>query len=189
VDGVPIRGPWLGAWRQAIGYVSQDTFLFHDTVRVNLLWAWPEASEADLHRALQHAAADEMVAALPQGLDTVLGDRGVRLSGGERQHLALARALLRRPSLLLLDEATSALDTANEQRIYGALADLHGELTIVMIAHRLSTVRTADHILVVEAGRVVETGTWGALWARPGGRFRALATGDDVPSRVVQCMP
>jgi ATP-binding cassette subfamily C protein len=84
---------------------------------------------------------------------------------------------------LLLDEATSALDTANEQRIYGALADLHGELTIVMIAHRLSTVRAADHILVVEAGRVVETGTWDELWARPGGRFRALATGDDSLTR------
>jgi ATP-binding cassette subfamily C protein len=89
VDGVPLHGQWLGAWRQAIGYVPQETFLLHDTVRANLLWAWPEASEADLHRALQQAAADEMVAALSQGLDTVLGDRGVRLSGGERQRLAL----------------------------------------------------------------------------------------------------
>lgn len=177
VDGIPLHGQWLGVWRQAIGYVPQETFLLHDTVRANLLWAWPEASAADVHRALQHAGADELVAALPQGLDTVLGDRGVRLSGGERQRIALARALLRRPSLLLLDEATSALDTVNEQRIHHALAHLHGELTIVMIAHRLSTVRTADHILVVEVGRVVETGTWDDLCARPGGRFRATAMG------------
>lgn len=175
VDGIPLQGAWLGAWRQTIGYVPQDTFLLHDTVRANLLWAWPEASEADIDRALQGSAADAMVAALPQGLDTILGDRGVRLSGGERQRIALARALLRRPSLLLLDEATSALDTANEQRIYQALTQLHGELTIVIITHRLSTVRSADHILVVEAGRIVETGVWDDLWDRPDGRFRALA--------------
>jgi ATP-binding cassette subfamily C protein len=93
VDGVPLRGQWLGAWRQGIGYVPQDTFLLHDTVRANLLWAWPEASEVDLYGALQHAAAAELVATLPQGLDTILGDRGVRVSGGERQRLTLARAL------------------------------------------------------------------------------------------------
>jgi ATP-binding cassette subfamily C protein len=198
VDGVSLHSSWLGAWRQAIGYVPQDPFLLHDTVRANLLWAWPEASEAEMYRALQHAAAAELVAALPQGLDTILGDRGVRLSGGERQRLALARALLRRPSLLLLDEATSALDTANEQRIHHALAHLRGELTIVMIAHRLSTVRAADHILVVEAGRVVEAGTWDDLWARPDGRFRAMVQADrrqapgplqDEPSGTVQDAP
>jgi ATP-binding cassette subfamily C protein len=177
VDGIPLHVYGITAWRQRIGYVPQETFVFHDTVRANLLWARPEASEPELLQALRLAAAEEFVASLPQGPDTVLGDRGVRLSGGERQRLALARALVRRPALLLLDEATSALDLANEQRIHQALSALHGQLTIVLIAHRLSTVRMADHILVLEAGQMVETGTWDELWGRPGSRFRALVQG------------
>lgn len=178
VDGKPVHIYGNVAWRQAIGYVPQETFLFHDTVRANLLWARPEASEVELLQALRLAAAEEFVAGLPQGLDTVLGDRGARLSGGERQRLALARALVRRPALLILDEATSALDIANEQRIHHALAVLHGQLTIVLIAHRLSTIRMADRLIVLDAGQVVETGTWDELWVSPGSRLRAMVEAD-----------
>jgi ATP-binding cassette subfamily C protein len=140
-----------------------------------LLWGRPEATEADLRAALRAAAAEEFVDLLPRGLDTVLGDRGVRLSGGERQRIALARALLRQPALLVLDEATSALDTQNERLIQQAIEQLHGELTIVLIAHRLSTVRMADQIVVLKDGQIVETGAWADLCRREGGVFRELA--------------
>ncbi len=172
-DGTPISAG-LQAWRDRIGYVPQDTLLFHDTVRANLLWAEPCASDAELWDALRLAAADEFVARLPEGLETVLGDRGVRLSGGERQRLALARALLRKPSLLILDEATSALDSENERRIQQAIEALHGDITILIITHRLSAIRGADIIHVLENGRVVESGSWDALTADHGGRFHAL---------------
>ena len=177
-DGVALVGDRVFAWRQTIGYVPQETFLLHDTIRANLLWARPRARESDLQEALQLAAADEFVAALPLGLDTIVGDRGVCLSGGERQRIALARALLRHPSLLILDEATSALDPENERRIQDAISRLRGELTIVVIAHRLSTVRTADQILVLDSGRLVENGTYDELAARTQGRFRALIEAD-----------
>jgi ATP-binding cassette, subfamily C, bacterial len=154
--------------------VPQETFLFHDTVRSNLLWAKQDATEAELWAALGLAAAQAFVIALPQGLDTVVGDRGIRLSGGERQRLALARALLRKPTLLLLDEATSSLDTENEQRIQDAIEGLHGELTMVVIAHRLSTIRRADSIVVLDRGQVVEAGPWELLAQKQGGRFRGL---------------
>jgi ATP-binding cassette subfamily C protein len=173
VDGEPLTGERLAGWRRMVGYVPQDTFLFNDTVRANLLWACPEASEDDIRDALRLASADEFVAALPHGLDTVLGDRGVRLSGGERQRIALARALLRKPSLLLLDEATSSLDSVNEKRIQDAIFGLHGRLTLVVIAHRLSTIREADHIVVLNGGRVAEMGDWNTL-AASDGHFRAM---------------
>ena len=132
MDGTPLTPELLAAWRDQIGYVPQDSFHFHDTVRANLLWARPEASEAELDEALEIAAAG-FVARLPQGLDTVLGDRGVRLSGGERQRIALARALVRRPAMLILDEATSSLDSENERRVQDAIERLHGHLTILVI--------------------------------------------------------
>ncbi len=174
VDGAELAGELRHDWRHSIGYVPQETFLFHDTVRANLLWAQPGAGEAELRAALRAAAAEAFVDRLPQGLDTVLGDRGVRLSGGERQRLALARALLRQPTLLVLDEATSSLDTHNERLVQDAIERLHGELTIVLIAHRLSTVRMADQIIVLDGGRAVESGTWEELSARPDGAFRRL---------------
>ena len=161
------------SWREKIGYVAQDTFLFHDTVRANLLWARPDATESDLRGALRMAAADEFVARLPQGLDTIVGDRGATLSQGERQRLALARALLRRPRLLVLDEATNSLDSENETRILGAIERIHGGITTVLIAHRLSTIRWADLIYVIEDGRVVESGDWTTLSAKLDGRFRS----------------
>jgi ATP-binding cassette subfamily C protein len=174
IDGQPLEAQRTRSWRQSVAYVPQETFLFHDTVRANLLWTRPQASDEELWQILRLAAADQFVAELPDRLDTVVGDRGVRLSGGERQRLALARALLRHPSLLLLDEATSALDNENEQRIQLALDELHGELSIVVIAHRLSTIRHADQIVVIDNGRVVENGSWEELVARQDGRLRAL---------------
>ena len=173
VDGTPLAPEQLPAWRAQIGLVPQDCYLLNDTVQTNLLWACPDAADGDIKRALAAAAAD-FVFDLPDGLDTLLGERGVRLSGGERQRLVLACALLRRPSLLILDEATSAVDSENEQRIQQAIETLHGRMTIVVIAHRLTTVRAADVIHVVEHGRVVESGPWDVLIARPDGRFRAL---------------
>ena len=174
IDGTALEAAMIKSWRDQIGYVAQDTFLFHDTVRANLLWARPEAAEEEMWQALRLAAADEFAKALPQGLETVLGDRGVRLSGGERQRVALARALLRKPQLLILDEATSALDSENEKRILAAIEELHGRLTILIIAHRLSTIRQADHIYLIERGRLIEHGDWASLISSDGGRFQAF---------------
>ena len=173
LDGEPLEAADLSAWRHQLGYVSQDTFIFHDTVSSNLLLTKPGASDQELTEALRVASA-EFVLELSDGLDTVLGDRGVRLSGGERQRLALARAVLRRPALLVLDEATSSLDAENEARIQRAVEALQGRMTMLVIAHRLATVRNADMIHVLEGGRIVESGSWSALVAKPGGRFRAL---------------
>jgi ATP-binding cassette subfamily C protein len=153
VDGAVVAGADRLLWRANVAYVPQEVLLFHDSIRRNLLWACPGASDAALHRALERASA-HFVAALPQGLDTVVGEGGVRLSGGERQRLALARALLREPSLLILDEATSALDVDNEARILHALERLRGELTVLIIGHRPSLVRHADQVLVLEDGRL-----------------------------------
>ena len=187
VDDVPLTAERLVSWRSQIGYVSQDTYLFHDSVRANLLWASPGASDADIRTALAQAAAAEFVDQLPQGLDTVVGDRGVLLSGGERQRLSLARALLRKPRVLILDEATSSLDSENERRIQQAIDDLHEQITIIVITHRLSTIRNADVIHVLEQGRLVESGTWPTLTsAASPGRFRALclAQGIDLSTPV-----
>ncbi len=180
VDDVPLDATTVGSWRAQIGYVSQDTFLFHDSVRANLTWARPGASEDEVWSALRTAAAEGFVRALPDGLETVLGDRGVRLSGGERQRLALARALLRRPRLLILDEATSALDSENEQILLAALAALHGRVTVVLITHRLSALKDADIIHVVDEGCIVESGTWTSLLARDAGRLSSLARAQGV---------
>jgi len=173
VDGDALMPDHLEAWRDRIGYVAQDTFLFNDSVRANLLWAKPDASDAELKGVLDGAAAS-FVWQLPEGLDTMLGDRGSRLSGGERQRLALARALLRARTLLILDEATSSVDAEHEQRILQAVSALHGRITILVITHRLATVRDADVIHVLDGGRLVESGTWDALADRPGGRLRML---------------
>lgn len=174
VDEKELTPERMKAWREQIGYVPQDTFLFNDTLRTNLLWAKPDAKEEEVRQALRFAAAEEFVSGLPRGLETILGDRGVLISGGERQRLALARALLRKPSLLILDEATSSLDSENEKRIQNAIEKLHGQMTILLISHRLSTIRGADVIHVIEEGRLVESGTWNVLIAKENGRFRDL---------------
>ncbi len=159
VDGVPVSGGNRKSWRNNVAYVPQETFLFHDSIRENLLWGSPEATEQELKVALERAAAD-FVFALPQGLETFVGDGGVRLSGGERQRLALARALLGAPRLLILDEATSALDIDNEAKVRDAIEHLHGDLTVVIIGHRLPTLEHADQVIVLEGGRVAAQGTW-----------------------------
>jgi len=164
----------MRAWREQIGYVPQDTFLFNDTARANLLWAKPEANEEEINQSLRFAAAEEFVNGLPKGLDTILGERGVLVSGGERQRIALARALLRKPSLLILDEATSNIDSENEKRILSAVEKLHGQVTILLISHRLSTIRGADIIYVVEGGHLIESGTWDELIHKDNGRLREL---------------
>ena len=174
IDGAALERQQAYAWRERIGYVAQDTFLFHETIRRNLKWARNEASEAEVMRALEMAAADDFVLRMPQGLDTVAGDRGALLSQGERQRIALARALLRHPTLLVLDEAFNSLDAENEQRIWRAIERLRGEVTIVLIAHRFATVRSADVIYVLEDGKVVESGEWTALYANENGRLRTL---------------
>jgi ATP-binding cassette, subfamily C, bacterial len=180
VDERPLRPEQRRAWRSQIGYVPQDTFLFHDTVRENLLWARPGASDGEIREALRLAAAEDFVSRLPEGMETILGDRGVRLSGGERQRLALARALLRKPSLLILDEATSNLDSENERRIQSAIEELHGSMTILIITHRLFTTRSADEIYVLEQGRSVESGDIDTLVARKQGRFLELCKAQSI---------
>lgn len=145
----------LQTWRAQVAYVPQDVFLFHDTLRANMLWVAPDASDKQLWEALALAAAEGFVKQLPQGLDTVIGERGIRLSGGERQRIALARALLRKPSLLILDEATSALDHENEQKIRDSLEHLHGSMTILLIAHRKTTIEAADQVFIVKDNSVI----------------------------------
>jgi ATP-binding cassette subfamily C protein len=178
IDGRPLDAGQRRAWRRQVAYVPQDVFLLHDTVRANLLLGRPAASDEAIGRALGLAQAADFVAALPLGLDTVVGDRGMRLSGGERQRIALARALLSEPRLLILDEATSALDWENQALIARAIADLRGHLTILTIAHRLSMIAFADAVIVLEDGRVAEAGAYADLAARPGSRLSRLVQGE-----------
>lgn len=168
VDDRPLSADDTAAWRRSVGYVPQDSFLLHDTVRANLLWAKPDATEQEMWEALERAAAAGFLRTRREGLDTIVGDRGVRVSGGERQRLALARALLAKPSLLVLDEATSALDSHNEEQILAAVRGLTGAVTTVIVTHRLSAIRRADMIHVVDRGAIVESGTWDDLVSRRG---------------------
>jgi ATP-binding cassette subfamily C protein len=156
VDGAVLNDDNIMAWRQEIAYVSQDVFMFNDTIEANLLWANSDATQAGIRAALEQSAA-EFVYDLKDGLDTVVGDGGVRLSGGERQRIALARAMLQNPKVLILDEATSALDVENERKIIDAIRNLHGTMTVIVIGHRLPTLEHADQIIVIENGIVART--------------------------------
>ncbi|WP_433920904.1 ABC transporter ATP-binding protein/permease [Streptomyces canus] len=159
IGGVDVRDLTAGSLRATLGMVTQDGHLFHDTVRANLLLARPEATEAELWDALGRSRLDDLVRSLPDGLDTVVGERGYRLSGGERQRMTIARLLLARQRVVILDEATAHLDNTSEAAVQEALAEALEGRTAIVIAHRLSTVRAADQILVVEDGRIVERGT------------------------------
>jgi ATP-binding cassette subfamily B protein len=168
VDGWDVRDLTQGSLRAAIGVVSQDPHLFHESVAANLRYARPGASQEELEAACRAAQIHDVVAALPDGYDTVVGERGYRLSGGEKQRLAIARMLLKDPCVVILDEATSHLDTENEALVQEALEQALVGRTSVVIAHRLSTVRQADLIVVLDGGRIVERGTHDELVAAGG---------------------
>jgi ATP-binding cassette subfamily B protein len=168
IGGHDLRSVRLGSLHDTVGVVTQEAHLFHDTVRANLRYARPEASDADLEQALRAAQIWDLVSALPEGLDTVVGDRGHRLSGGEKQRIALGRLLLKAPGVVVLDEATAHLDSESEAAVQQALDEALTGRTAIVIAHRLSTVRSADVIAVVDGGRVVEQGRHADLLARNG---------------------
>jgi ATP-binding cassette subfamily C protein CydCD len=168
LNGKDLRDYTLDDLRSRIALVAQDTYLFNDTLRQNILIANPEASEEAIWQAVHHASLDDLVASLPDGLDSQVGERGMSLSGGQRQRVAIARAFLKDAPILILDEATSHLDAINERAVRDALDRLKTDRTTIVIAHRLSTVRDADLIVVLDAGRVAETGTHDSLLARGG---------------------
>jgi ATP-binding cassette subfamily B protein len=168
VDGINARTISLSSLRSHIAVVTQETFLFHTTVFENLRYGRPSASHADVEAAARRAQIHDVIAGLPDGYETLVGERGYRFSGGERQRLAIARALLKDPRILILDEATSSLDSAAEQQVQAALAPVLKGRTSLIIAHRLSTVRNADLIVVLDGGRIVEHGTHEQLLAQAG---------------------
>lgn len=173
VDGLDLERIDLDSWQRKLGVVSQDVLLLNDTIRANIAFTLPEADDGDIRRVAAAADAASFIEALPDGYDTLIGERGLRLSGGQRQRLSLARALLKEPELLILDEATSALDSPSEARILAAVDCFARGRTMLMVAHRLSSVLHADQIVVLEAGRIVERGKHQEL-LRVGGRYASL---------------
>jgi subfamily B ATP-binding cassette protein MsbA len=179
VDGVDHWQFASDSWHRGIGVVEQEAFLFHESVRQNICVGAPDASPEALAAALRIAHLDDVIAGLPAGLDTVVGERGTMLSGGQKQRLAIARAMVRNPRILVLDEATSALDNVSERQVQAALDDAREGRTSVVIAHRLSTIRNADVIVVLEEGRVVQQGSWSELAEREGSFRRLLMAARD----------
>ncbi len=177
IDGTDVRELTFESLADTVGVVSQETYLFHASVRENLRFARPSATDEEIEEAARAAQIHELIATLPDGYETMVGERGYRFSGGEKQRMAIARTILRNPPVLVLDEATSSLDTQTERLVQEALERLSEGRTTIAIAHRLSTVRDADQIVVLDRGRVVELGTYDELMAR-GGRFAELVAGD-----------
>jgi subfamily B ATP-binding cassette protein MsbA len=168
VDGMDVRDVSLASLRGQIGIVAQETMLFNDTVRNNIAYGQPQVSQQEVERAAQAALAHDFIERMPEGYNTVIGERGFRLSGGERQRLSIARALLKNAPVLILDEATSALDSESEALVQTALQNLMAGRTVFVIAHRLSTVRRADRIIVLEQGKIADEGSHDDLLTRLG---------------------
>jgi ATP-binding cassette subfamily B protein len=177
IDGVDVRDATFESLAETVGVVSQETYLFHATVRENLRFARPDATDEEIEAAAAAARIHDLIAGLEDGYDTMVGERGYRFSGGEKQRIAIARTILRNPPVLVLDEATSALDTETEAAVQEALDRLAEGRTTIAIAHRLSTVRDADQIVVLDRGRAIERGTHMELVAL-GGRYAALVARD-----------
>jgi ATP-binding cassette subfamily B protein len=183
IDGVDVKDLSFASLADLVGVVSQETYLFHATVRENLRFARPDATDAQIEEACRAARIHEHITGLSNGYDTVVGERGYRFSGGEKQRIAIARTVLRNPPILVLDEATSALDVDTERQVQEALDALAEGRTTITIAHRLSTVREADQILVLDAGAIVERGTHAELVAQ-GGRYAELVARDSLGATV-----
>ncbi len=178
VNGVDVRGLRLKSLRRDIGVVFEESFLFSDSVRANIAYGRPDATEDEILAAARVAAADDFIRALPRGYDTVVGERGLSLSGGQRQRIAIARAILSDPGILILDDATSAIDARTEESIHEALRGALGTKTVLLIAHRESTLRLADRIVVLDRGRIAEQGTHDEL-TESSATYRALLSGLD----------
>jgi len=183
VNGISVNELDVSSWRRSVGYVAQDTILMNDTIAANITWGSVGHKSEEIRQAARHANALEFIEALPKGFDTQVGERGVRLSGGQRQRLGLARALMGKKRLLILDEATSALDSESEILVLEALESLRGQVTVLMIAHRLSTLTNADQILFLQNGKIVESGTWSELTSSSG-NFSRLWNLQNMQSQI-----
>jgi len=179
IGDCPMSNVALSTWRHAIGYVPQETILFHLSIRDNIAWCKEDATLDEIRTAARRAFADDFIEALPHGYETMVGDQGLRLSGGQRQRLGIARALLTNPRILLLDEATSALDSTSERAVLQTLEELSHNICIISVAHRLPSLRSADHIMVMRDGTIVESGSWAELMGREGA-FKALVQAQQI---------